>query len=538
MIRPDAADELLMTDLTGRLAGSISERRLLALLFTAIAAGFFLNLGGVPLFDLDEGAFSEATREMFERGDFISTYLNGVPRYDKPILIYWLQAASVLAFGLNEFALRLPSAIAACLWVGVIYGFTKEFIDRRTALVAGIIAATAFGVTVIGKAATADALLNLLVAAAMLDGYRYYRLRKNRLLYRAFLWMGLGVLTKGPVAILIPFAVTLAFFAWRGEFKLWLRAIFNPVGILILVAVALPWYVVQYLKEGDAFIQGFFLKHNVGRFQGPMEGHSGSLFYYVPIVLVMVLPYTSLLLSALRRVREAARDDLALYLWLWFGFVLVFFSFSGTKLPHYVLYGSTPLFILMARYRDGLKSGLWALLPALLFFGLMWALPDLVKQAQPRIRDEHVRALLSDTQAAFGWDYRLFLGLAVALTLYLIWEKRYAVWSKLLLIGLVNAAVLSLFVLPAVGTVQQEPIRQAGLVARGLEGPVVMWRMNTPSFSVYSQRVTPRRDPQPGDAVLTQTRYLPALDHYEVLYEQRGVALVRVLEPNHDPAPR
>ncbi len=83
---------------------------LTALLVVAVAFAFFVGLGAVPLFDLDEGAFTEATREMLQRGDYISTFLNGQPRYDKPVLIYWLQAVSVLAFGETEFAFRLRSA--------------------------------------------------------------------------------------------------------------------------------------------------------------------------------------------------------------------------------------------------------------------------------------------------------------------------------------------------------------------------------------------------------------------------------------------
>src|SRR3982750_2283952 len=82
----------------------------------AVAASFFWMLGAAPLFDVDEGAFSEATLEMFERGDFVSPYLNGEPRYDKPILVYWLQAASVALLGPREWAFRLPSALCAPLW--------------------------------------------------------------------------------------------------------------------------------------------------------------------------------------------------------------------------------------------------------------------------------------------------------------------------------------------------------------------------------------------------------------------------------------
>ena len=98
-----------MNWLTEWRSGRIQERQLLALLALATLA-FFFGLDGAPLFDLDEGAFSEATRQMFVRGDFISPYVNNEPRFDKPILIYWLQAPSVWLFGVNEIGFRFPSA--------------------------------------------------------------------------------------------------------------------------------------------------------------------------------------------------------------------------------------------------------------------------------------------------------------------------------------------------------------------------------------------------------------------------------------------
>ena len=116
-----------------------------------ILLSFFLGLGAVPLFDLDEGAFSEATREMLLRGDYISTFLNGQPRYDKPILIYWLQAVSVLVFGTTEFAFRLPSALCATAWVVLVFLFVRRVRDTRTGLLAAGFTATAAGITVIGR---------------------------------------------------------------------------------------------------------------------------------------------------------------------------------------------------------------------------------------------------------------------------------------------------------------------------------------------------------------------------------------------------
>src|SRR5438132_14273066 len=92
----------------------------------AVLASFFWMLGAAPLFDVDEGAFSQATLEMFQRGDFLSTTLNGEPRYDKPILVYWLQAASVALLGPTEWAFRLPSALCATAWAGLTYLFVRR----------------------------------------------------------------------------------------------------------------------------------------------------------------------------------------------------------------------------------------------------------------------------------------------------------------------------------------------------------------------------------------------------------------------------
>jgi 4-amino-4-deoxy-L-arabinose transferase-like glycosyltransferase len=510
-------------------SGRIQNRELLILLLLITAMAFFYGLGGAPLFDLDEGAFSEATRQMFVRGDFISPYVNNQPRFDKPILIYWLQAPSVWLFGVNEFAFRFPSALAAALWVAVVYRFVAQKMDRTTALVAGIITATSLGVLGIGRAATADAVLNLLIAATMLDIFRYYQERRSVVLYRAFLWMGLGILTKGPVAVLIPLAVSLMFFAWRREFGAWFKAVFNPVGLAIMLAVALPWYVIQYGREGDAFIQGFFFKHNLERFNSPMENHGGGLFYYALVIPLMVLPYTTLLLATLGRVKEALRDERLLFLWLWFFFVFIFFSFSGTKLPHYVLYGLTPMFILMAVYRERVRGRVALLVPALLFFLLLFFVPEIVAWLQPQVKDTYVAALLSAPGEAFGMSYRMTLGAAVAIILFLLAEGRIPAWFKLLLAGCTSAVVFVAALTPAAGTLQQAPIKQAALVARQLNEPVIMWRLNTPSFNVYSRKITEHRDPQAGEVVLTKTRHLAELPAYQMLYEQRGVALARVL---------
>ena len=498
-------------------------------LLLAIAVGFFYNLHAIPLFDLDEGAFSEATREMLLRGDFISPYLNGVPRFDKPVFIHWLQAASVSLFGFGELALRLPSAAAATLWVLMVYGFLRELKDERTALCAAIAMATSLEIPIIAKAATADAVLNLFITSAMLAAYLFYHSRRRRYLYASFFLMGLGFLTKGPIALLIPAAVTLLFYLSKGEFRAWLRGAFNPIGIAIFLAVALPWYIAQYLQQGDAFLAGFFLKHNIGRFEEAMESHGGNVFYYVPVVLLGVLPYTAVLLTVLARFKTLWRDDLGRYALLWFAFVFVFFSLSGTKLPHYIVYGYAGLFILLALCFAQLPARGWLLLPPLLLFAFLLALPELIGLALPSIRDTYVRDMLAHYSDYFTPGYRVFFAGAGILALYFMMESRLPRLSKLFAAGFLTVIGMSAFVMPTVAALQQSPIKEAALLAKENNYTVVMWRLNTPSFDVYSERLVEKREPRPGDVVLTKSAFLPQLGKAEVLYQKNGIVLAKLL---------
>lgn len=509
------------------------------LLLVAVACSFYLNIYAIPLFDLDEGAFSEATREMFVRGDFISTYLDGNPRYDKPILIYWLQALSVLVFGVNEFAFRLPSAMAATLWVLAVFAFVRRVRDERSGLVAAIITATAFEVSVMAKAATADALLNLFIASSLFCVYLYWRERERRWLLFCFALIGLGFLTKGPVAVLVPLAVSFLFFAFQRQLKDWLRMVFHPLGILIFVVIAMPWYVVQYLKEGDAFIQGFFFKHNIDRFQSPMEQHGGGLFYYLPVVLVAVLPFTSLLLKALRNGRDLWRDEVTRFGLLWFVFVLGFFSLSGTKLPHYVLYGLTGTFIIMALQAERLRASMWLFLPQLILFVVLLLLPEIIDGALPGIKDPYVKEMLAAYPEQFSLAYRLFFVVAIMFTVLCMGERRFAAADKLLVSGVVVAFSLSAFLLPVLGGLHQGPVKEAAAIARRDNLTVVRWHLNMPSFSVYTQRVTETRRPRPGEVVLTKNKYLAQLPNAEILYRKGGVVLARLAAgPPQETAPQ
>ncbi len=507
---------------------SRSDIGLYALFAACVLVGFFLNIHAVPLFDLDEGAFSEATREMFVRGDFISPYLNGTPRYDKPVLIHWLQAASIWALGLNEFALRLPSAMAAALWSGLIFVFAKRYTTSVTAVYAAIITASSLQISLIAKAAIADALLNLFLSAALFSIYLFYQTREQRYLYLNAAAMALGFLTKGPVALVIPLAVSLVFFLSKGQFKAWLKAVLNLRGLALFGLLALPWYAAQYLKEGDDFIRGFFFKHNIARFGETFEQHGGGFFYYIPVLFIGLLPYTALLLKTFTRLGEIIKDDLKCYLLIWFLLVLIFFSFSATKLPHYALYGYPAVIILMAMYMDKLRSRFIIFLPPLLLFSALLFLPELIHGALPALQDVFIKDTLRDAGDYFSVYYRIFFSLAILLSGYFMFENRFKNPDKLLCSGLVAVTGMALLLLPVAGQILQSPIKTAALIAKRNDYPVVMWGLNTPSFNVYSERLTEHREPRPGEIALTKSSYLLRIKNYQTLYYKNGIALIRV----------
>ncbi|MEO7494069.1 MAG: glycosyltransferase family 39 protein [Massilia sp.] len=498
------------------------------LLALALWLALFYKLGGFPLFDVDEGAFSEATREMLERGDFVTTTLNGNLRFDKPILVYWLQSLSVTLFGVNEFAFRLPSALAGVGWIAAILVFTRQHSDRASAYAAALIAATSLGVGVIGRGATADALLNLFLSLTLFDIHRYMTQPLARYRRRAYLWMGLGMLTKGPVALLIPFAVSTLTFGVQGQWRQWARALLDPLGWLILLAVAAPWYVLEYQREGEAFIAGFFLRHNVERYLSPLHGHSGNLLYYLPALLFLLLPYSGLFLRVLPGARKLRASRLDTFLWCWFGFVLVFFSFAGTKLPHYMLYGVTPLFVLMALRREQLASRALAFAPPLLWLAAVIALPYALQLAAPGLRDPYLREALGRGEV-FGAAYHLGAALLMLALLTLLCLPWLALWHKLIGAGLLCAFASAGLVLPALAELQQGPVKEAALFARAGGLQVRSWRFNVPSFSVYRGEATlVAGSLRPGEVVLTRSSELPFIGPVQVLYRKGGVLLVRI----------
>ena len=308
---------------------------------------FFFRLGTPGLFDADEPAYAQAAREMLGTGDWVTPHFNGQPRFDKPILFYWLITLTYRVFGVTEFAVRFWSALAAVILVLVIARAARRWFGPAADLLAGLAFMTNLLTALLARAAVTDMLLTLFVTLAILAGVEALSdspERGRRWAMMGWAAMGLAVLVKGPVGLVIPgMALGGALLVLR-ELRRGLIRLLPWQGLALFAAITIPWYVLVVAANGWAFVQGFVIKHHVTRYTGVISSHAGPLWFYLPVALVGFFPWSGFLPRAIwqagavarrRQARERA-DRLLLACACWVIGVFIFFSFAGTKLPSYL----------------------------------------------------------------------------------------------------------------------------------------------------------------------------------------------------------
>ena len=205
-------------------------------LFAAIL--YLAFLGGYPLFDKDEPYYAESAREMIERNSFVIPYFNYVPRYEKPILFYLLEVISFKTFGVNEFAARLPSALMALGLLLINYFFAKRIdANSRFALYSSLILATSLEFFILARMSITDMTLNFFISTSLLSFFVFYEKNlfsdetkaKPLFLYLSAMAIAGGVLTKGPIAILLPGLIVCVFLLFTGKLLCFIKRFFLQI---------------------------------------------------------------------------------------------------------------------------------------------------------------------------------------------------------------------------------------------------------------------------------------------------------------------
>ncbi|MBW4608295.1 MAG: glycosyltransferase family 39 protein [Hassallia sp. WJT32-NPBG1] len=338
--------------------------------------GYGWNLGSIGLIDETEPLFAEASRQMFVTGDWITPFFNGQTRFDKPALIYWCQAIAYAIIGVNEWAVRLPSAIAALAVISLSFYTLQWYLARQdelehisrptrrwlTAALGAAIMALTPEMIAWGRTGVSDMLLTGCIATALLCFFLGYaskgegkkvisNLSSQSLLpnkwYLAFYVLIAGaILTKGPVGIVLPGLIIAAFLLYVGSLREVLQEMRFFMGMLIVFGLSAPWYVLVIWRNGWNYINSFFGYHNLERFTEVVNGHRGPWYFYFLVVLLGFAPYSVYLPVAIARLKfwqikywrsQERSQQLGLFAFVWFVGIFSFFTIAVTKLPSYVL---------------------------------------------------------------------------------------------------------------------------------------------------------------------------------------------------------
>lgn len=482
---------------------------------------FVWRLGATGLVDETPPLFAAAARAMAESGDWLTPRVNGLPRYDKPPLVYWLMALGYLLPAqaawnpLGSWAATLPSALSSAglmlLLAQTLLRWPQPDRPRRLmALAAPLAFALSPLVLLWSRVSVSDALFSALLAAALLLCWRCYA-AAGRGWRRAWLVLGLAVLAKGPVAVVLT-GLCLLLFGWRrGDLAgLW-RCLRPWPGLLLSAAVSLPWYALELAVEGRPFWDSFFGYHNLQRFSVVVNNHLQPWWFFGPVLLVASLPFTPLLLAglvaALRPSRPAAPAaspapaSLPLFAACWLLAVLLFFTLAATKLPSYWI-PATPAAGLLIAWA-GLdpapqrgRAGAWLRGATLALLALFTTGLALSARWIPLIDDPELPTLPAELLAS-GDVLRAAACFALALALAALFSAAASRWRRFWLLGAQLPLVLFVPValLPMVelgDRVRQLPVRQvaADVLAQRRPGePLAMVGILKPSLHYYTRQV-------------------------------------------------
>jgi 4-amino-4-deoxy-L-arabinose transferase-like glycosyltransferase len=318
---------------------------------------FFWGLGYFGLIGADEPRYAQVAREMLARHDWITPILDGKPWLEKPVLYYWEAMLVYGIAGLSDWAARVPSATNATFMSIAVYLFLRRF-RPGFHLDGALMTASAAGVIGFARAASMDMPLAAMFTVAMLAWYAWYESGTKNYLTLFYVFVGLAALAKGPVAPFLAAFIIIVFSAVAKNLKLISGTLWLP-GIGLCSAITLPWFVAVQVRNPD-FFRVFILEHNLARFSTGVYHHREAFWYYIPVILLGLIPWTIFVTAAVldtirvwwsdRRQSLQPENALNVFLTIWLIVPGIFFSFSQSKLPGYMLPALPPGTLLLAEY--------------------------------------------------------------------------------------------------------------------------------------------------------------------------------------------
>jgi 4-amino-4-deoxy-L-arabinose transferase-like glycosyltransferase len=416
---------------------------------------FFYGMGQFGLIGADEPRYAQVAREMLERHDFITPVLNGHPWLEKPPLYYWQAMLAYSALDVSDVSARIPSAIDATVLVIAVYLFFRRF-RRGVEVDAALITASSAGLVGYARAASMDMALAATFAAGMLAWWAWRESDKKIHLALFYVLVALGTLAKGPVAPFLAIAVIMLFAIVVREPKLIIKTLWLPC-VVLFCAIALPWYIAVQVRNPQ-FFREFILEHNLARFSSDLYHHREPFWYYLPVTALALLPWVTFVIAAFsvsvrvwwgepKSTHSQPDYDIQfrIFACCWLVVPVVFFSFSQSKLPGYILPAIPAGAVLLADYlRQHIEDGglipkslavVHALVAAASIFPAI-----LISYMVSQHRLPTGRPLL----LALGITFVLAVAIAIALTLISRVGLRMMRFVTLIAVVLAVAAVLKL----------------------------------------------------------------------------------------------
>ncbi len=367
-----------------------AQRQLWLMLFVALII-WCGNLEYRKLALSDEGRYSEIPRYMVVSGVWLTPRLNGIKYFEKPPLQYWATAAAYETFGMQQWTARLWPALTGMLGILAVFYTGRRLFGAECGLYAALVLGSSVMYALIAHVNTLDMGLTFFLGlglVAMLIAFDPRTAARASQWWMHVAWAALAgaVLSKGLIGIVLPAAVVVLYMLFKRDFALW-RKLHLVTGGLLFLSICAPWFIAVSLVNPE-FPWFFFVHEHFQRYTTTIHNRYQSWYYFIPVLLAGILPWTITLLDTLFNARKCITNDSgfnsALFLLIWTGLIFVFFSLSDSKLVSYILpiFPALALLIGMRLSILGGRTFAWQMVPvaALALIGLL-AAPQVVKLA-------------------------------------------------------------------------------------------------------------------------------------------------------------